>query len=122
MQLGQREVRWVVAGVFALAVAGCATAGQEDPSAVDGAVSLPDAASQVDAPQLPDAAPGAPDARPMPDARPQPDAYVPPDAYSPPDAAGGGVCEANNECIPSECCYVLFCVPGDRVGSLCFPS
>jgi len=69
-----------------------------------------------DAFRPPDAAPGAPDARPV------PDAFEPPDANLPPDAAAGGLCDGNEDCIASECCYILLCVPGERFGALCFPA
>ena len=59
------------------------------------------------------------------------DAHVPPidgppiDAPPPPIDAppqGGGFCQANADCIAAECCFVVACVPGTRIGSACFPS
>ena len=33
-----------------------------------------------------------------------------------------GGCVGNTDCDPADCCYINVCVPGDRVGALCFPT
>ena len=104
-----------------LLVTACATAGTAETDPVDASVvATPDAevVKSPDASVVPtyDAAPGLPDARPI------PDAYSPPDAIPLPPDAGGIICEANDECAPADCCYIVICVPGDRLGALCFPT
>jgi len=110
---------------FAMVGFGCATAtDKEEIGSVDAALSPPDASSSwADAPtsSFPDAHVAT-----YPDANTSlPDAYVP----STPDAGGSGLfCSANAECTtPGECCFFLieppgFCVVGEIILDVCFPS
>lgn len=79
-------------------------------------------------PPAPDARKGVtfPDAGPQADAAPDAAGPAPVDAATPAtiDAAGtGGICESNADCTESgECCLVIACTPGTRVGDLCLPD
>jgi len=68
----------------------------------DARTSFPDASLPVDAPLNPiiDASPPPIDAPPV----------------GTPDAAPGGFCGTNADCVASECCWVVACVPGTQTG------
>jgi hypothetical protein len=96
-----------------LLLASCATAADDN----DGQAPAPDARKGV---TFPDAGPQA-DAAPTPDAAPP----LPVDAATPAIDAGGtsGICETNADCtVSGECCFVIACTPGTKLGDACLPD
>ena len=103
--------------VVVIVFGACATAGS---SARDQPSDAPDTVR--DAPVRPV------DSGPRDGPAPLPDGFVfqdasPPPPPPPPDAGNPPVCQGNSDCVvPDTCCFALFCVPGQAVLTLCFPS